>query len=85
VLGLSGQPKIPETRIFSGLFFKARIESTISETLRSAPSLLGSQLASGAEKFPLGVGCPLQTAYSRLHAARKLVEAGIAEARRSDA
>jgi RNA polymerase sigma-70 factor (ECF subfamily) len=27
------------------------------------------------------LGCPLQTAYSRLHAARKIVEAGIAKAR----
>jgi RNA polymerase sigma-70 factor (ECF subfamily) len=27
------------------------------------------------------LGCPLQTAYSRLHAARKLVEAGVAKAR----
>jgi RNA polymerase sigma-70 factor (ECF subfamily) len=27
------------------------------------------------------IGCPLQTAYSRLHAARKLVEAGVAKAR----
>lgn len=26
------------------------------------------------------LGCPLQTAYSRLHAARKLVEAGVAQA-----
>lgn len=26
------------------------------------------------------LGCPLQTAYSRLHAARKIVEAGVAEA-----
>ena len=27
------------------------------------------------------VGCPLQTAYSRLHAARKIVEAGVEKAR----
>jgi RNA polymerase sigma-70 factor, ECF subfamily len=27
------------------------------------------------------LGCPLQTAYSRLHAARKIVEAGVARAR----
>jgi RNA polymerase sigma-70 factor (ECF subfamily) len=27
------------------------------------------------------VGCPLQTAYSRLHAARKIVEAGVEQAR----
>jgi len=27
------------------------------------------------------LGCPLQTAYSRLHAARKVVEAGVARAR----
>jgi RNA polymerase sigma-70 factor (ECF subfamily) len=27
------------------------------------------------------LGCPLQTAYSRLHAARKIVEAGVAKAR----
>ena len=27
------------------------------------------------------LGCPLQTAYSRLHAARKLVEAGVAQAK----
>jgi len=30
------------------------------------------------------LGCPVQTAYSRLHAARKIVEAGIAKARQSD-
>jgi RNA polymerase sigma-70 factor (ECF subfamily) len=31
------------------------------------------------------IGCPLQTAYSRLHAARKLVEAGVARTRDADA
>ena len=31
------------------------------------------------------LGCPLQTAYSRLHAARKLVEAGVQNARNSKA
>lgn len=31
------------------------------------------------------IGCPLQTAYSRLHAARKVVEAGVARARSANA
>jgi RNA polymerase sigma-70 factor (ECF subfamily) len=31
------------------------------------------------------LGCPLQTAYSRLHAARKVVEAGVARANEPDA
>lgn len=31
------------------------------------------------------LGCPLQTAYSRLHAARKIVEAGVAAAREGGA
>lgn len=30
------------------------------------------------------LGCPLQTAYSRLHAARKIVEAGVARAREGE-
>ena len=31
------------------------------------------------------LGCPLQTAYSRLHAARKIVEAAVQNAQRSGA
>jgi RNA polymerase sigma-70 factor (ECF subfamily) len=31
------------------------------------------------------IGCPLQTAYSRLHAARKVVEAGVARAQKANA
>lgn len=31
------------------------------------------------------IGCPLQTAYSRLHAARKVVEAGVARAQHANA
>ncbi len=39
----------------------------------------------GMAEVAEAVGCPLQTAYSRLHAARKLVQAGIATARGGEA
>ena len=57
-----------------------RILDTLDDDKRAVFVLYEIEELSMAEVAE-ALGCPLQTAYSRLHAARKLVEAGVAKAR----
>jgi RNA polymerase sigma-70 factor (ECF subfamily) len=57
-----------------------RILDTLDDDKRSVFVLYEIEELTMAEVAE-ALGCPLQTAYSRLHAARKVVEAGVARAR----
>jgi RNA polymerase sigma-70 factor (ECF subfamily) len=57
-----------------------RILDTLDDDKRSVFVLYEIEELTMAEVAE-AIGCPLQTAYSRLHAARKIVEAGVEKAR----
>ena len=63
-----------------GLIELQRVLDTLDDDKRAVFVLYELEELTVAE-VAAAVGCPLQTAYSRLHAARKLVEAGVAKAR----